>query len=243
MDKQQLLDNYFSHVLTSEQEKLMRDLLAKDPSFKAQFDFEHDLKKVIKNKEKKNLKDALNRFESEIQAKSIPDSKYGFRLWAVAASVLLVIGLGWYGYQNSISSDYPELYSENFESYPNTVFAITRSDTIQSMERQAFVAYESEHFQTAIDFFEKIPQPDQKSYLDFYKAQAFLQLDDTEKAKSFLIKNIDDGGEFVAESHWYLALTYLKEKDKKNAISELKKLTSLYDYNKDKGNALLRKLD
>lgn len=243
MDKQQLLENYFLHRLTPKQEKMMGDLLDNDPAFKAQFDFEKELKRVIKNKENKNLKLILNRFESDIREKPVKKPKDGFKLLALAASIVLLFGLGWYGFNNAFGSDYPALYSENFEKYPNTVFAITRSDTIQSLERQAFAAYESGNFQTAIDNFDKIPQNDQMPYLDFYRAQSYLQLEKTEEAKSYFVKNIEHEKVFVPESHWYLALTYLKKKDKTNAILQLQNLTSLYDYNKDKANALLRKLE
>lgn len=242
MDKEQLLENYFSHRLTPEQEVLFHDLLERDADFKEQFNFEQDLKRIIKAKENKNLKADLNRFESDIRQKSPAGSKGGYQTWAIAASVIVLVGLGWLGYTNFMGTNYGELYKDNFQEYPNTVYTISRGDTVESLEREAFAAYESGNFQTALNNFDKILPSDQKPYLDFYRALSYLQLNKTEEAKKLFIKSIKNDGAFVPESHWYLALAYLKEKDKENAILQLQELTLHYDFNKEKANALLREL-
>ena len=242
MDKEQLLEHYFSHDLTPEQVTLFENLLVTDLDFKKQFDFEKDLKRVIKTKQNKNLKIALNRFESDIRETSSGGKKQGYKNWAFAASIVLLVSIGWLGYNNFMRTDYNAMYEENFQNYPNTVFTITRGDTSESLERDAFAAYEAENFQNALDNFDEIPQNDQKPYLDFYKAQSYLHLNKTAEAKKYFIKNIEKGNSFIPESHWYLALTYLKEKDKKHALVELQKLISQYDYNKNKAKVLLNKL-
>jgi len=241
MDKDVLLYNYFSNQLSNEQQLAFDELLKTDTDFKSQFEFEKNLKSAIKNKENKGLKAKLISFESDIKEKSTTsNAKRGFKNWSIAASVLLFIGLGWIGY-NSMGANYSDLYDTNFQEYPNTVFAITRSDVNESFERDAFVAYESANYQEAIDYFEKIQSPEE--YLTFYKAQCYLGVGNTTKAIALFKKVEQEEIEFSAEANWYLALTYLKEKDKSHAVEVLKQHVVKYDYNKEKAIDLLRKLN
>ena len=48
MDKELLLYNYFANQLTEDEQLLFDELLKNDMDFKAQFEFEKDLKRVIK---------------------------------------------------------------------------------------------------------------------------------------------------------------------------------------------------
>ncbi len=240
MDKEDLLYRYFSNELTTEQQKSINQLLKNDLDFKKQFEFERDLKLAIKYKENLNLKAKLKDFEDKLTHQSV-STKSNIKIWAIAASIALLLSLGWLGYDNYFKVNYENLYSENFRTYPNTAYTITRGDMDDSSERQAFVAYEAGNFQAAIDNFEKISDA-KKDYIDFYKGQSYLNLNNYEKATTLFKKVITEKQHFTAESHWYLALIYIKEKDKNNAISNLQKLIENYKFNQEKATALLNKL-
>lgn len=244
MDKEVLLTNYFSNRLTEDERKLFKELLDSDAEFKAQFDFEKNLQSAIKDKENQDLKAKLVSFEEAIVLENPkPATKKRYRYLAIAASIALLMGLAWMGYQDGASSKYEDLYAANFQEYPNTVFTITRSGSEESMERDAFVAYESEKYTNAIEKFNQIPEGTRQPYIDFYLAQSYLNVGENELAKEYFNKMITNGETFVAESHWYLALIALKEKDKSIAISELQKLTDNFEYNKEKAMAILKELD
>jgi len=245
MDKQLLLYNYFSNQLTAEQERLFDELLKTDMDFKKQFNFEKDLKMVIRNKETSDLKSKLVGFEKDISkdtpVRTLPKTNY--RKWAMAASVALLIGLGWLGYNNFAGPDYGNLYDENFQQYPNTVYTITRSESQASMERDAFTAYELGKYQDAIDNFNKIDTADEREYLDFYIGLSHLNLGQASEAKSFFEKTIASNSEFSAEAHWYLALSALKQERREDAKNHLQALVSKYDYNKEKALELIKELE
>lgn len=238
MNKEDLLYHYFSNSLTPNQEALFYDLLEKDAEFKAQFEFESNLKRVIRANENKKLKKKLQDFESNI-GRNKETSIFNYRNLAIAASIALLVG--WFGYNRFFVTDYIELYDANFENYPNTVYTITRSDTINSIEREAFVAYEAEAYEKALVYLNQITEKN-KPYLDFYKALSYLKLNETEKAKSYFNKIITEKNQFIAESHWYLSLIYLKEENKDEAKRELGTLIENYNYNKEKAEALLSEL-
>ncbi|MGB5556266.1 MAG: hypothetical protein WBM83_16535, partial [Flavobacteriaceae bacterium] len=148
MDKELLLSNYFSNCLSLEDKILFDELLLTDADFKAQFDLEFNLKRAIKNSENEKLKAKLTGFEQELK-RTLPGdlneskSRHQFRNWAIAASIALLIGLGYFGYNTFSGADYNKLYASNFEQYPNTVYTITRGEGEETIEREAFAAYEA----------------------------------------------------------------------------------------------------
>ncbi|WP_452227985.1 MULTISPECIES: tetratricopeptide repeat protein [unclassified Lacinutrix] len=253
MNNQDLLYHYFSNSLTAAQEKVFENLLEKDTEFKAQFLFEQNLKEVIKSNEIDTLKAKLQGFEKELSTKDTTrieffDSEttntrkplFNSKTFAIAASIALL--MGWFGYNSFFGTNYSSLYKDNFSSYPNTVYTITRGDTENTIEREAFVAYESKDYKTTIEKLDAIPTEATKNYYNFYKAQAYLNLEDTENAKTFFTLVLQDNNSFVAESTWYLALLSLKEENSKEAKRHLENLIANYDYNKEKAQALLKAL-
>ena len=242
MDKELLLYKYFSNLLTQEERLQFDALLDVDAEFKTQFNFEENLQRAIKDKEKQNLKSKLISFETNILVEAPKtSSKKLFRYVAIAASIAMLIGLAWIGYIDGSSSNYEDLYAANFQEYPNTVFAITRGETVESLERDAFVAYESKNYKEAIDYFEKMESP--AAYIDFYKAQCYLGLAENIKAIDLFKKVEKEHVDFKAEASWYLALTYLKEKDKLKAIDMLEAHIQNYEFNKENAIVLLAELD
>ena len=139
MDKETLLYRYFSNELTIEQKSRFEELLRTDTDFKMEFEFEQNLKRAIKSQENGKLKNKLVGFEKEIILGKTSDLKEDIKVrdivtnapktatprWrnlSLAASVVLMIGLGWLGYRSFSATDYEGLYELNHQTYPNTVF-------------------------------------------------------------------------------------------------------------------------
>ncbi|NHF61452.1 tetratricopeptide repeat protein [Flavobacteriaceae bacterium TP-CH-4] len=244
MDKETLIYRYFANELDKEGEAVLNQLLDSDTEFRKRFEFEKSLKKVIRHKKGEDLKAKLNSFEVDIAKKS-PSSKPkgGFRNWSIAASIALLIGLGWVGFNTFLGTSSDALYEEHFRAYPNTVYTITRGDTDDSLERKAFVAYESGDYESAIDYLEELKGEENKAYIAFYMAQSHLNLGNTEAALALFQQIMDSEKEFEAEAHWYTALAHLKNGDKENATRYLQKLTAGFDYNRERAEALLQKID
>lgn len=240
MNNEDLIQGYFSNSLTPNQEQLFESLLAEDADFKAQFEFEKDLKRVIKEEESEVLKAKLQTFETALKHQADAEVKTSWFNWKMAAAVLLFLSAGWFGYDAFFGVNTVELYASNYNPYPNTVYPITRSDTLNAIERQAFVAYEAKEYENAIAAFNTISNPE--NYISFYKAQAYLELDELDKAKELFKTNIKEVSNFIAESHWYLALIYLKEGDKIQSKKELKLLLEKHNYKRTEAKKLLNTL-
>lgn len=237
MNKEELLENYFSRILTLDEQKNFDTLLKSDVEFKEDYDFQLDLKNAIKNKERSKLKEKLKSYEVSINKKN--KSKFNWNQLSIAASIVLLVSVGWLGYNSLFGLDYDDYYNSNYNQYPNTVVNITRSDSNQSLERKAFVAYESGDIVSAIKYFNELKKDKNLEYLNFYLAQSYLKQDNLSKAIEFFEKNISEGKVFTAESYWYNALAYLKKEDKINAKKYLEKLVTDYEYMNSEAKILL----
>jgi len=253
MNNQDLLYHYFSNSLTKEQELAFKDLLENDAEFKAQFLFEQNLKEVIKSNEIDTLKAKLIGFEKDLSTTKTTKTEYfntektkpktfvfHYKNLAIAASIALL--MGWFGYHSFFKTNYSSMYNDNFSVYPNTVYTITRGDTQNSLEREAFVAFESKDYKTTIEKLNAIPAEATKEYFNFYKAQAYLNVEDTANAKRLFTQVVDKHTDFVAESIWYLALISIKEENKIQAKTYLENLVGNYTYNQEKAKLLLKEL-
>ncbi|WP_194529676.1 tetratricopeptide repeat protein [Zobellia roscoffensis] len=246
MDKELLLYNYFSNQLTIEQQQQFDELLKSDMEFKEQFNFEKNLKQVIREKETDSLKSKLIGFEKDIEdtvpVRELP--KRNYQKWAMAASIALLVGLGWLGYNNFSGTDYQELYNENFQEYPNTVYAITRgTETDSSLEREAYVAYETNDNTKAIQLFKELKETYDTQNLSFYLAQSYLKNNQLEEAIFLLNEVVESNGEFTPQGLWYVSLAYIKAEQKDNAVTSLNQLIKDGRYKKNEAEALLSELE
>lgn len=227
-----LIDKYFNNSLSPKEQLLFNEFLQNDEEFKSEFLFQKDLKTVITKNQREDLKKTLQNFENEIQKKS---KVFGLpKKWLIAASFSLLIGLGfWYVKTNFYPSD-EKLFAENFEPYRNIVQPIERSAKEQSIECKAFLAYENGNYYKAINLFNSVKNQ-KEPYVSFYKALCYLSLEKPTEAINLLlplatVKN-DEGTfkNFHQLSNWYLGLAYLKNNEKKKAISQFSIIANLPD--------------
>ena len=245
MDKETLLYSYFSNSLTEDERNQFQKLLETDAGFKEQFELEQNLKRVIRKKESQHLKSKLIDFEHGIEKPATTSNwKAGIRKWSMAASVALLMALGWYGYNAFSGADYNELYNANFQQYPNTVYTITRGDnTDTSLERQAFEAYELKQYQIAINYFKELKDKTGLDYVDFYLGQSYLSNGENLNAIVEFAKISSTNSDYKAEALWYEALAQLKLEKTKESVLLLQALLQDGSYKKQEAQELLEKLN
>lgn len=190
--------------------------------------FDKHLKKAITTEERKLQKAYLRSIET-----SLKTSKKKFN-WRIAASILLLIGLGSYFmfFNQSLSND--ELYNQYFYPYENVVEPVVRDQIKLSKKAQVFNLYEQGEYEKAMVKFNELTPKDSIDIatLNFYKANTYLQLKQFEKAKILLSKT-QKNKEWNQESLWYLALISIKLNETETALEHLNKLSEKTFKNKE----------
>lgn len=186
-------------------------------------EFERNLKKVITNEERKHKKKYLRTIETSLYTNN---QKKKFN-WRIAASILVLIGMGSYFtlFNKSLSNE--ELYQLHFSPYENVVAPIVRNQIELSNKAEVFSEYEQGKYQKSIEGFDKLTTKDSVDVatINFYKANAYLQLKEFEEAQTLFNKIIENkNNEWRAESFWYLALISIKLNNVDVSVSYLQKL-------------------
>lgn len=207
-------------------------------------EFDKDLKKAITAEKRKEQKEYLRSLETSL---SEPQKTSQRSNWLIAASIAIVIGLASTFFLWNQDSSVDELYDTYFAPYGNVVAPIVRDQSTVSKKAHAFAQYEQGEYLKAIEAFDALVDQDSLDIItsNFYKANAFLQLDEWDTAKKLLLQVVDQNKEWKEESLWYLALASLKLKQIDSAKSYLLRLQKLDEnaFKKKEINDLLDSLD
>ncbi len=243
MKREELIDKYIQGAVTSSEKEDF------DHFFTTDVDFKNDVK-VIKNlsivlgaQDRKDLKKVLLNFETKIAAhktKAIPLFKK--KKFFIITSIILLIIIGCYLIL-SPSANPDVLYVDNFEIYPNITTPIIRGENDRNKEVMAFMAYEEKHYTIASNQFAALYNDTQKSYFLLYQANCLLAINQIETAIPLLEQQIALNDAFKEKSMWYLALAYLKNKNKIKAIAILEKITTDNSFKKEEATVLIKKLN
>ncbi|WP_299674641.1 tetratricopeptide repeat protein [uncultured Dokdonia sp.] len=238
MDKDTLIHNYFHQTLTEEDEVLLNKLLESDPEFNALFELEKDLNAVLIDTGKDRLKQQFIDFENQEPEENKVTSSPSFLRYAVAACV--IIGLSILASKYFIdTTNTDDLFAENFTAYRNIVVPIERGEGIDTSQEDAFFKYEMKDYNAAITGFQAEFKKTQASYYLFYIANAHLALGDTKQAIPLLEEHQKFKDDFYQKSRWYLALAYVKEKNKEKSIALLEEISASDGFNHKEAKKLL----
>ena len=211
MSNTDLIEKYFSNSLSPKEQLRFNKLLQSDEKFKKDFTFQKDLQKVIARNQHNDLKKTLEDFEKDKPVVSLFNIS---KKWLVAASVLIIVGLGFVFLKSSFYPSPEKIFAENYEPYRNIVLPIERGENSNTIEHSAFIAYENGNYHKAINLFNSVPKKDTK-YILFYKSMCYMSLNKTKEAITLLKAITDSDNEVSSEknfneiANWYLALAYL----------------------------------
>jgi tetratricopeptide (TPR) repeat protein len=144
------------------------------------------------------------------------------KLWLAAASVIVVLAIGFFWMINR-SSGSEQLYAGYFEPDPGLMTTMGVSEDYEF--DRAMVDYKTRKYQAAIERWEKLAltRPSNDT-LNYFLGSAYLASGDPGKAIPFLEKTVSQAGSaFNNDATWYLGLALLKEGKKQEAISILQK--------------------
>lgn len=203
-------------------------------------DFNKNIKQAITAEERKRLKSDLQSLEA-----SLYTSKNSKTNWLMVASISLLLSLGGYFYVFNQSVSPEKLYAQNFEPYRNVVQPIVRGEESNDKKTIAFSYYEQKNYKKAIELFNDLSSKKilDNNTLSFYKANAFLELKQPQKAIDLLMPLTENSNsKWQKESLWYLALASLQKEDVESAKKYLLELKNTSNFKTEAVNELLTEL-
>lgn len=236
MDKDLLIQKYLQGTLSKKEEQLFEEYRKNDPSFAKGIPFYEKLHYAFAKADYEQTKSQLQSFYKE-------EKQSVWKKWSIAATILVLLGLGAMLYLNSINSS-EKLYAQYFEPYKNVVQPIVRGDAEKTTKVLAFMAYDDGDYAKAIGYLDKLLEEKPEAILALYKANAQLQINQTEAAITILASDIKKTDSIYAEAQWYLALGYLRIEDKtaaKNYLNAL--LESNSSFKNKEAQHLLKSLE
>ncbi|MEN8125364.1 MAG: CDC27 family protein [Bacteroidota bacterium] len=235
MKKEDLIDKYLQHRLTSEEKLKFEELFKNNIDFKKEVTFHTNLKKAVKNDDNENFRNLISNLELKARK-----PKRSYIKWLAAASVILLLGLTYFlTVEKKASSQ--ELFSSYFEPYRNVIQPLERNGDQQNEKKIAFMAYDHGEYEKAILLFSKLYMTTKEPYYLFYKANALLKLERAKEAVPLLLEHLKTKDTLTEKSHWYLAMAYLKLDDKINAKLSLKKVLIEGKYKTKEAEVLLKR--
>lgn len=242
MNKEELVERYFSGILSEDEARRLQKELQKDAAFSEAFELEKELQAVLVSKGKNDLKSRLSHLEAEKYPKD--QSSQGSNWLRYVAAAVIVIGLSIFGALYMGNNATPEeLYTENFEPYRNIIAPVVRGGNAESLLEKSFAAYERGNFEQAEEAFETLYEASGDRYLLFYRGNALLALDRVEEAITVFESHQETQDNFYYKSRWYLALAYLKHNKPQMALTLLKEQVSQKAFNYRVAETLLSKLE
>lgn len=221
MNKEELIEGYFSGQLSNEEFLDLKTLLEEDAEFRNEFHQQLEIQQTIAQEKSAILKD---RFQA-LDKKTAPRPKW----YQLAATVAILIGIGLGYIFFSGQTDYQDIYADNFEAYPNVVSPTVRGDSNTDNQdmQSAFRLYDSQQYAKAAHLFGELYKDTQKDYAYFYEAVSLMAAGQTDKAVSNLEQHQWIAPEkYQTNAQWYVALGYLKLENKEKSIIYLKKVAN-----------------
>lgn len=222
MNKEALIEQYFSGQLSNEGFLELKDLLEQDAEFKKEFHAQLEIQQTVAQEKNAFLKDRF----AALDQKSAPKTKW--YLYAATVAVLIGVGIGYLFY--TAQPNYQELYAQNFEVYPNVIAPTVRGESQADKTElvTAFHAYDSKDYAKAATLFEELYVKSGQDYAYFYRNVSLMAAGRTDAAiANFERHTWDSQRDFEPISNWYIALGYLKLEQKEKAVLYLNKVADL----------------
>lgn len=212
-----LLDKHFRQELTAEEEQELQERLH-DEEVRRELEWREELQPVFQASGREALKKQVQRWEQ-------PATGRGSSLLQLALItlivVLLILGIWWFFFRTPPPSS-QELFAEYFMAYPNVVAPIEKSMEERDNETLAFEAYELGAYPQAETQFAQLEQTE---VIRFYRGVTALAQEQAAQAISMLEPiAADKTARFQQAAEWYMALSYLLQREYDKAGNWLKKI-------------------
>ena len=140
------------------------------------------------------------------------------------------------------STNLQDIYAKYYKPF-NAISPISRSTdgNNDKLYNQGIELYKQAKYQSAAEVFNKLTQNDTSNYaVYFFAGITQMELSNNKNAEFLLSKVIEISSDFKNEAQWYLAMSYLKTREKEKAIFYLQTLSEAVGFYQAQSREILR---
>lgn len=240
-----IIEKYIANELSNDELKWVEQQLQENKDFAKQLKMQIELEKSIGQNDVIDLKNKLNSAYNEFITNEKKVIKFNFiRKLAIAASIILLVGIASVLLLTEKKYTSQELFAEYYKPYENIFTTREVNRTEERVFTSAFEKYENGKYKEAlIDFEFLLEKEPNNEFLLFYAAISEIELgkiNNAIKKLTKISKNID--GVFYQQAQWYLGLSYLKINENKQAREIFKSIIKNDMYYKTDAQEILSHL-
>jgi tetratricopeptide (TPR) repeat protein len=211
----EFIERYFDGLLSPEELRDFDRLKKTDQVFQEELDLFEKTHKALRLHTINSLKSEIRQIHKSTgtakQSKVLPLIRYG-----IAASVLLLVGIGFFAQQYSNQNIYEE-------SYIPVGDYITNMDNELSDLEKAVTFFDQQQFDSAVVAFQQIYFETGDQLALFYQGQSLYQKGELTQAIECLRRVSNN---YEPEAQWYVALAYLKMDNAEKTLQVLDRIIS-----------------
>lgn len=240
-----LLNDYFNGLLAPDDAQAVEARAATDAEFGEEFSLRQQMEAYPRRAAlRKSFTDTLTAVETDFfqekegkkpEIQPPMTAKVNRMRWLAAAAALALLAVAvWF-----ISSPEPAEYNQYAQHVP---LSLTLRGAADQAASEAESAFNEKNYPAAFAALDRLlaEQPDNLT-AQLYKGICLIELDRTADARAILVPIANDTSALRIEATWYVALSYLKEKNTAACRAELLKIPS-GDVRYEQAQALLKKL-
>ena len=187
----------------------------------------HTVRLLLMGIQESNLEENMDRFHEEMASsiKNKPASSgkiFSLRGWMIAASVIVLAGLGALWMLNKPTSQ-EKLFATYYKPDPGLITAMGTTENY--LFERAMIDYKTKKYDSALKSWQELLQanPDNDT-LNYFVGSALLAKENAGEAIPFFKKVTGQSNSyFFKEANWYLGLALIKQQNSLEAIPYLEK--------------------
>ncbi|MFC2096619.1 hypothetical protein ACFLQ3_02860 [Bacteroidota bacterium] len=244
-NKFDLIEQYLMNDMSVREQEEFEELLRNDPDLMKEFVLRKDINDAIQEEDVISLRSNL--YEIVNSSKEPQKVNRVFVYSAIAAIIILLITIGsFYFYPFNRNSD-RDIFQSYYAPYPAIMSFRSPVDQneLEKILYNAFNYYDDEEFGKASESFQLVLNMDSSNYMSqFYLSICEIEKENLIEAEEYLIDLIHKKEHiFWEQSHWYLALIYLKQKDTVKIENILGKIIIEDMAQKDEAESILKQMN
>lgn len=239
-EQYELIEAYLAGDLSETDKALLESEMQADAALQAEVNRQRDIRlglralaieKVLK-KAQENYKTSLVTATPEPVSTPVERPLVNWRYWVAAASVVAVLGIGYYAYQQTAIKAAEVAYVESFtpDSSDELLkeFPTDASVDVRQQFLDAFTKYKAGKYDQVIDKVKTLPD-DKKTvhYKNYFLGLSYLANQQPTDAIPLLQRaQASSSIQLQQKSEWFLALAYVKNQEKEKALPILKRIST-----------------